>query len=136
MPSIQGRRPQVQKRSRAKRSTGGGGVAEGHRLSSRGRPTRAAAAEKAQKATALAAAKELKAAAKAVKAKAKADKAAAAAAAAAKATVAALKANAKIYRAQEKAFAAAAARCRADGAAAVVLTGNHRFCTWIDFIII
>ena len=80
MPSIQGRRPQVQKRSRAKRSTGGGGVAEGHRLSSRGRPTRAAAAEKAQKATALAAAKELKAAAKAVKAKAKADKAAAAAA--------------------------------------------------------
>ena len=80
MPSIQGRRPQVQKWSRAKRSTGGGGVAEGHRLSSRGRPTRAAAAEKAQKATALAAAKELKAAAKAVKAKAKADKAAAAAA--------------------------------------------------------
>ena len=88
MPSLQRRQPQVQRRSRAKRSTGGGGVAEGHRLSSRGRPTRAAAAEKAQKATALAAAKALKAAAKAVKAKAKADKAAAAAAAADKATVA------------------------------------------------
>ena len=65
-------RPQVQRRSRAKRSTGGG-LAEGRRLSSCGRrPAGRAAAEKAAKAEAKAAAKQLKAVAKAQKLLAKA----------------------------------------------------------------
>ena len=68
------RRPQVKKRQRAKLSTGGGGLAEGQRLSSCGRRLRVvSAAEKAEvKAEAKAQAKAKAAACLAVKAVAKA----------------------------------------------------------------
>ena len=131
MPSLQRRQPQVQRRSRAKRSTGGGAVAEGHRLSSRGRPTRAAAAEKERLAAAKAAAKAVKVAARAVKAKAAADKKIA------KAAKAKAAAAAKAAKAAAAAAAAEAAKATAYNAAMAVLgDGNQRFCTWINIRII
>lgn len=61
------RRPRLEKRTRAKLSTGGGGLAAGQRLSSRGRRPACAAAEKAAKAAAALLKKHIKGVAKANK---------------------------------------------------------------------
>ena len=122
MPPKQ-RRPQVKKRSRAKRSTGGGGVPEGHRLSSRGRrPAGVAAAEKQAAEERKAAARQLKAATRAVRAKAQAD------AKGERSRKARERALAAVDKAEAAARASSVARRKHYQASAAVLDGNDQLC--------